>query len=41
MPKQPLLKNRKIERPIIIKLTNLFDKQLIYKFLKNLKLYNK
>ena len=41
MPKQPVLKNRKkIQRPIIVKLTNLFDKQLIYKSLKNLKLYN-
>ena len=41
MPKQPVLKNgKKIQRPIIIKLTNLFDKQLIYKSLKNLKLYN-
>ena len=40
MPKQPVLKNRKkIEQPIIIKLTNLFDKQHIYKSLKNLKLY--
>ena len=42
MFKQPVLKNgKKIQRPIIIKLTNLFDKQLIYKSLKNLKLYNK
>ena len=41
MPKQPVLKNgKKIQRPITIKLTNLFDKQLIYKSLKNLKLYN-
>ena len=41
MPKQPVRKNeKKIQRPIIIKLTNLFDKQLIYKSLKNLKLYN-
>ena len=41
MPKQPVLKNgKKIQRPIIVKLTNLFDKQLIYKFFKNLKLYN-
>ena len=45
MPKHPVLKNvlkneKKIQRPIIIKLTNLFDKQLIYKSLKNLKLYN-
>ena len=41
MPKQPVLKNgKKIQRPIIVKLTNLFDKQLIYKSLKNLKLYN-
>ena len=40
MPKQPVLKNgKKIHRPIV-KLTNLFDKQLIYKSLKNLKLYN-
>ena len=32
MPKQPVLKNgKKIQRPIIVKLTNLFDKQLIYK----------
>ena len=32
MSKQPVLKNRKkIQRPIIIKLTNLFDKQHIYK----------
>ena len=30
MPKQPVLKNgKKIQRPIIIKLTHLFDKQLI------------
>ena len=41
MPKQPVLKNGKeIQRPIIVKLTTLFDKQLIYKFLNNLKLYN-
>ena len=41
MPKQSVLKNgKKIQRSIIIKLTNLFDKQLIYKSLKNLKLYN-
>ena len=41
MPKQPVLKNgKKIQLPIIIKLTNLFGKQLIYKSLKNLKLYN-
>ena len=41
MPKQPVLKNgKKIQRPIIVKLTYLFDKQLIYKSLKNLKLYN-
>ena len=42
MPQHPVLKNgKKIQRPIIIKLTNLFDKQLIYKSLKNLKLCNK
>ena len=41
MPKQPVLKNgKKIQRPIIVKLTNLFDKQVIYKSLNNLKLYN-
>ena len=41
MPKQPVLKNgKKIQQPIIIKLTNLFDKQLIHKSLKNLKLYS-
>ena len=41
MPQHPVQKNgKKIQRPIIIKLTNLFDKQLIYKSLKNLKLYN-
>ena len=41
MPKQLVLKNgKKIQRPIIVKLTYLFDKQLIYKSLKNLKLYN-
>ena len=35
MPKQPVLKNgKKIQRPIIIKFTNLFDKQLIYKSFK-------
>ena len=40
MPKQPARKNgKKIQQPIIIKLTNLFDKQLIHKSLKNLKLY--
>ena len=42
MPKQPVLKNgKKIQQPIIVKLTNLFDKQHIYsKSLNNLKLYN-
>ena len=41
MPKQPVLKNgKKIQRPIVNKLTNLFDKQLIYNSLENLKLYN-
>ena len=41
MPKHPELKNgKKIQPPIIVKLTNLFDQQLIYKSLKNLKLYN-
>ena len=35
MSQHPVLKNgKKIQRPIIIKLTNLFDKQLIYKSLK-------
>ena len=41
MPQHPVLRNgKKIQRPIIIKLTNFFDKQLIYKSLKNQKLYN-
>ena len=35
MPKQPVLKNgKKIQRTIIIKFTNLFDKQLTYKSFK-------
>ena len=41
MPKLTVLKNgKKIQRPIIIKLTNLFEKQLTWKYLNNLKLYN-
>ena len=41
IPQHPVQTNaKKIQRPTIIKLTNLFDKQLIYKSLKNLKLYN-
>ena len=31
---------KKMNRPVIIKLTNSFDKHLIFKSLKNLKLYN-
>ena len=41
MLQHPVQKNgKKIQRPIIIKLTNVFEKPLIYKSLKNLKLYN-
>ena len=41
MPQHPVQKyGKKIPRPIIIKLTNLFDKHLIFKSLTNMKLYN-
>ena len=41
LPQHPVLRNsKKIERPIIIKLTNAFDKQLTFKNLKCLKEYN-
>jgi len=41
LPQHPLVRNdKKLGRPVIIKLTNSFDKQLIFKNLKHLKTYN-
>jgi len=42
LPQHPVYKdNEKVNRPIIIKLANQFNKQLFLKSLKNLKDYNK
>ena len=41
LPQHPVYRaGKKMNRPVIIKLTNSFDKHLIFKSLKNLKLYN-
>ena len=41
LPRQPTYKNmEKINRPIILKVTNAFDKNLIFSNLKNLKAHN-